>query len=107
VQTKQKSSKPETKRSPTFRGHPVDLVVDVRSKVEYWLGHLDGATCIPLPDIVTRIAARPDVNPDTRILVYCASGGRSANAATELRAMGYRKVTDAGAIASAIQEYEP
>lgn len=79
----------------------------MRSKVEYWLGHLDGATCIPLPDIVTRIAARADVNPDTRIMVYCASGSRSANAATELRAMGYRNVTDAGAIAAAMQEYKP
>lgn len=104
--TKEQVSKPAKKSTATFRGHPVDLVVDVRSKVEYWLGHLDGATCIPLPDIVTRIAARPDVNPDTRIMVYCASGGRSANAATELRAMGYRNVTDAGAIAAAIQEYK-
>ena len=105
--TKDKAVRRDSSKSPTFRGRPVDLVVDVRSKVEYWLGHLDGAMCIPLPDVVTRIATRPDVNPDSRIMVYCASGARSATAATELRAMGYRNVTDAGAIAAAIQEYKP
>jgi hypothetical protein len=28
---------------PTFRDAPVDLVIDVRSTLEYWLGHLPGA----------------------------------------------------------------
>lgn len=91
----------------TYRGRPVDLVVDVRSKIEFWLGHLDGATCIPLHDIVVRFAERGDVNPDSRIMLYCASGARSAAAATQLRSMGYRNVTDAGAMAEAFHEYKP
>lgn len=107
MQTKQQVAPKGAKSAPKFRGHPVDLVVDVRSKVEYWLGHLDGATCIPLNDIVVRIGGRADVNPDTRIMLYCASGARSAAAAGELRAKGYRNVTDAGAIAAALVEYEP
>ena len=93
--------------SRSYRGRPVDLVIDVRSKVEYWLGHLDGATCIPLNDMVMRIAARTDVDPDSRIMVYCASGARSAAAATQLRAMGYAHVTDAGAMSDAFHEYKP
>ena len=94
-------------RRPSYKGRPVDVVIDVRSKLEYWLGHLDGATCIPLSDIVVRIARRPDVNPDSRIMVYCASGARSATATTQLRAMGYRNVTDAGGMSQALLEYEP
>jgi phage shock protein E len=91
----------------TFRGRPVDLVIDVRSRLEYWLGHLDGATCIPLHDVVFRLAERPDVGPGTRIMVYCASGVRSAAAATQLRAKGFRHVTDAGAMSAAEQAYKP
>ena len=85
----------------------MDLVIDVRSKVEYWLGHLDGATCIPLNDVVVRLGERADVDPDSRIMVYCASGARSAAAATQLRAVGYRHVTDAGAMAEAFHDYRP
>jgi phage shock protein E len=93
--------------SRSYRGRPVDVVIDVRSRLEYWLGHLDGATCIPLNDMVVRVVERTDVDPDSRIMVYCASGARSASAATQLRAMGYRHVTDAGAMSEALHEYKP
>jgi len=107
VHSKEQVTDRKSRRTPSYRGRPVDLVVDVRSKVEYWLGHLEGATCIPLNDVVYRLAERPDVNPDTRIMVYCASGARSAAAATQLRAMGFRHVTDAGAMTSAAADYQP
>jgi rhodanese-related sulfurtransferase len=94
-------------RSRAFRGRPVDLVVDVRSKLEFWLGHLDGATCMPVDDVVRRLSERADVGPGTRIMVYCASGARSAAAATQLRAHGFRNVTDAGAMSAAAREYTP
>ena len=93
--------------SRSFRGRPVDLVIDVRSKLEYWLGHLDGATCIPVDDVVQRLGDRSDIDPGTRIMVYCASGARSAAAATALRARGFRHVTDAGAMSAAAPEYKP
>ena len=89
----------------SFRGRPVDVVIDVRSKLEYWLGHLDGATCIPVDSIVQRIGENSNIGPGTRIMVYCASGARSAAAATQLRARGFRNVTDAGAMSAAAQEY--
>jgi rhodanese-related sulfurtransferase len=91
---------------PRFRQKPVDLVVDVRSKLEYWLGHLPGAVCIPVQELAERIAAQPGVTKSSRILVYCASGARSAQAAQLLRQLGYAKVTDAGGIGEARPQFE-
>lgn len=92
---------------PSFRNKPVDLVVDVRSRLEFWMGHLDGATCIPVNKIADAIPKRSDVTKDSRILVYCASGARSAAAAGVLKSLGYRRVIDAGGITVARAGYEP
>lgn len=35
---------------------------------------------------------RPEFDPDRRLILHCASGGRSALAAVTLRQMGYNKV---------------
>jgi rhodanese-related sulfurtransferase len=90
-----------TSTGPIFRGHPVDHVIDVRSKLEFWLGHLEGAVCIPVGRMGPALAERPEITRDSRILVYCASGVRSAMAARELGALGYRHVIDGGGIADA------
>lgn len=90
---------------PQFRRHPVDLVIDVRSKVEFFLGHLDGAVNIPVDRIAEALPARADVPKNARILVYCASGGRSAQAAGILRHLGYSRVVDGGGLADARQDY--
>jgi phage shock protein E len=90
---------------PSYRKKPVDVVIDVRSKLEFWLGHLDGAICIPVSQLTTAIAKREDITKDSRILVYCASGARSALAHSTLASLGYRRVTDGGAMAAARQEY--
>lgn len=84
----------------TFRGTPVDLVVDVRTFLEYWMGHLPGAVRIPFQSIAAKLPARTDISKDSRILVYCASGARSAMAAQALRSLGYRRVIDGGAMAN-------
>lgn len=86
---------------PRFRDQPVDIVIDVRSRLEFWLGHLDGAVCIPHHRIATGIASLGSVGKDSRILLVCASGARSARAADVLRQLGYRCVTDGGALAGA------
>jgi phage shock protein E len=91
----------------TFRGRPVDHVIDVRTKLEFWLGHLEGAVCIPVGGMGPALAARPEIAKDSRILVYCASGARSAAAAAELKALGFRHVVDGGGIASAKGDYTP
>jgi phage shock protein E len=96
---------PNTSTSPTFRGRPVDHVIDVRSKLEFWLGHLPGAVCIPVGGMGPRLAERPEIAKQSRILVYCASGARSAMAASELRALGYKNVVDGGGIGAARGEF--
>ena len=90
-----------------FHGKPVDLVVDVRSKLEFWLGHLPGAVCIPVDRVLDGVRERGDISADITILVYCASGARSAAAAHALKAAGYRRVIDAGGIGAARDHYDP
>jgi phage shock protein E len=92
-------------RMPSYRHRPIELVLDVRSHVEFWLGHLDGATCIPVGKLADAIAKRGDVTPETRILVYCASGARSAVAVGVLESLGYRHVTDGGSMSAALVDY--
>jgi rhodanese-related sulfurtransferase len=90
-----------------YRGKPVDLVVDVRSKLEFWMGHLPGAVCIPVDQIPDAIASRPGISASSRILVYCAGGHRSAAAAAQLRDAGFHHVVDAGGYADAMSQYTP
>lgn len=89
---------------PTFRNRPVDAVIDVRSKLEYWMGHLPGATNVPvdrLPDGLDGLG----LTPKSRILVYCASGMRSAQAASVLKAAGFANVVDGGGMGAASQDF--
>jgi phage shock protein E len=90
---------------PRFQNIQQDLVIDVRSRLEFFLGHLDGAVNIPVDELPQGLTGRAGVGLDSRILVYCASGGRSAAASSALRAAGYRRVTDAGGMAAARAEY--
>ena len=84
-----------TARAPRFRGAAVDLVVDVRSKLEFFTGHLPGAVCIPVDELPAGLERR-GASPESRILVYCGSGQRSAKAASQLQAAGYKHVVDGG-----------
>lgn len=90
---------------PSFRNQPVDVVVDVRSKVEFWLGHLPGAHCVPVDTLPDGLDGVPGVSKGARLLVYCASGGRSAMARQILTDAGYTDVVDGGGIASARPDY--
>lgn len=86
---------------PSFRGRPQDLVVDVRTRLEFWMGHLEGAENVPVDVVADRLTARADLDRGAHILVYCASGARSALAAEMLRSRGFRNVTDGGGIGDA------
>jgi phage shock protein E len=90
---------------PRFRNQPVDVVVDVRSKVEFWLGHLPGAHCVPVDTLPGGIEGLSGVSQSARLLVYCASGGRSAMARQILTDAGYTNVVDGGGIAAARAEF--
>lgn len=71
-------------------------LLDVRTPAEYQSGHLEGALNIPVDDLEARMG---DVPEGQSVVVYCRSGGRSARAATALRARGY-EVHDLGAMSN-------
>jgi rhodanese-related sulfurtransferase len=62
------------------------LLVDVRTQSEYDAGHIEGAILAPM-DSVAALAEGWD--RDTPIVLYCATGARSADAARALETMGF------------------
>jgi sulfur-carrier protein adenylyltransferase/sulfurtransferase len=70
---------------------PESIVVDVREQDEWDEGHIPGAVHIPRGHLESRIErAAPDAS--RQIIVYCASGNRSAFAAKTLGELGYDDV---------------
>jgi len=71
-------------------------IIDVRSPDEFADGFYPGAKNIPVNALPNRLA---EVGPkDKPVVVYCASGGRSAVAQRILRANGFTDVTNAGGL---------
>ncbi|RMG23466.1 MAG: MBL fold metallo-hydrolase [Armatimonadetes bacterium] len=66
-----------------------EVILDVRTPLEYEAGHLPGAVNIPLGRLPDRIG---ELDPSKRTLVYCQSGGRSAIATSLLLQHGFRSV---------------
>ncbi len=73
------------------------LIVDVRTTEEFRSGAFPGAINIPLDEIKERLEEFGD-NADREIVVYCASGGRSAYAQRMLMQVGYSNVKNGGGI---------
>ena len=73
-------------------GHQGYRIVDVREQHEFEQSHLPGAVHVPRGHLESRIeGAAPDKSE--RVILYCASGQRSALAAnTMLRELGYESV---------------
>lgn len=78
---------------------PQLLVVDVREPAEYDQGHLEDALLVPRGTLEP--AADPEYSkhvPELSgarqrpVLLYCATGGRSAMAAATLQLMGFERV---------------
>lgn len=73
-------------------------LVDVRSAGEFARGHLPGAINIPLGEDPTK---RREIGAKRSIVLYCASGARSAMAASRLRRAGRDGVLDLGPMGNA------
>lgn len=73
------------------------FILDVRSEGEFHSGHYPGAKNIPVNAVSSRLNEIPKDRP---VVVYCAAGGRSAQAADILRSSGYADVTNAGGLSS-------
>lgn len=69
----------------------IDTVLDIRTNLEYNLGHYPEAVHIPTADLKQKVRqAIP--KKDTRILVYCNTGQRARKASETLQDMGYKNV---------------
>ncbi|HBS07038.1 MAG TPA: rhodanese-like domain-containing protein [Leptospiraceae bacterium] len=74
------------------------LVLDVRSPMEYNMGHYPDALNIPITELQKRL---DEVGPkDRAVVVYCASGSRSETARNFLKSMGYENVINAGGLSN-------
>ena len=73
-----------------LRGGASVVLIDVREDREWNLGHAAGAVHMSRGTIESKIDAA--VPRDAAIVLYCASGNRSALAAESLQAMGYVNV---------------
>lgn len=65
------------------------FLLDVREPWEWDLGHLDGATLIPVGDLPARLN---ELDPQRETVVYCKVGARSAWAADFMRTQGFANV---------------
>jgi glyoxylase-like metal-dependent hydrolase (beta-lactamase superfamily II)/rhodanese-related sulfurtransferase len=65
------------------------VVLDVRRRLEWAEGHLDGALHVPLHELLQRM----DAIPAGEVWVHCAAGQRSAIAASMLAVAGRRVVS--------------
>lgn len=74
------------------------VLIDVRTVSEYREGHIEGAVSLPLDLINDETVSDIVPSKDINIIVYCASGNRSASAKTVLKDLGYQNVFDLGSI---------
>ncbi len=77
-------------------------LVDTREPNEYYEAHIDGAELVRPVDVAERIE---QVVPDRsqRVILYCASGNRSARSADLLRELGYE---NAASVRGGIKAWE-
>jgi phage shock protein E len=71
-------------------------IVDVRSADEFEGGHFPEAVNISVEQVHARLAEFGDKNAP--VIVYCATGSRSAYAARLLKMAGYTMVINAGGL---------
>jgi NADPH-dependent 2,4-dienoyl-CoA reductase/sulfur reductase-like enzyme/rhodanese-related sulfurtransferase len=75
------------------------LIVDVRTQGEFRGGAVPDAVNIPLDELMHR-SEELGSDTDREIIVYCASGARSAYAQRMLMQLGYTNVKNGGGVAS-------
>lgn len=63
------------------------VIIDVRGEDEYNSGHIKDAINIPLDNI-----SKIEYDKDMKIILYCATGVRSTEAAKKLSDLGYTNI---------------
>lgn len=70
----------------------VKKVIDVRTEVEYNMGHYPSASSIPMSKFSEGRVRRIVPNKSMGVIIYCQTGNRARRAAEFLREWGYEKV---------------
>lgn len=78
-------------------------LLDVRSREEHRAWHIAGSTNIPLDELVARLG---ELDPAAPLVVYCASGGRSAAATDHLARLGFAVTNLAGGMSAWAGTYD-
>lgn len=90
--------------SPTIRQLPKEeylaklaetdnvYIIDVRTRMEYDKGHLEGAESISIIDSFKKRAAVLDTN--RTVFVYCETAHRSPFATIKLKKLGFKRIYD-------------
>ncbi len=87
-----KRSSPEALKARIDAGAQI---LDVRSPGEFHSGAYPGARNVPVQDLARRL---DELDPRRPIVVYCASGARSAAAVGLLKKAGFADVVNAGGL---------
>ncbi len=74
-------------------------LVDVRSPMEFSSGHLPGALNMPLNELGTHLR-KLGPKKDRPVVLYCASGTRSAMARSVLKGQGFTQVFNLGSMSN-------
>jgi phage shock protein E len=70
-------------------------IIDVRTPEEFRDGAYPGAINIPVSNLGARLA---DISKSKPVVLYCASGARSASAARAMKQAGFADVVNAGGL---------
>lgn len=75
--------------------HREVIFLDVRTTVEWLMGHVKGAVHIPYDEVPEQVTS---IIPDRSIpvITYCASGGRASYVIESMRKLGYTVVPVVG-----------
>jgi len=73
------------------------VVIDVRSEDEHAEGNIPDSINIPI-EFLNEMAEHIFQDPDLKIVVYCASGRRSSDAAQLLLEKGFTNIRDLGGL---------
>lgn len=73
------------------------VIIDVRTPGEFASGHAKGALNVPVQQLPARLS---EIDASKGVVLYCASGMRSARAASILRDAGIDNVHDIGPLSA-------
>ena len=74
--------------------HPNATIVDVRETWEFGMGHVEGSFNIPLGEVYSRLDEFKRMSKP--LILVCASGNRSGQAAAMLRELGIMEAYNGG-----------